>query len=765
MASRKRRNVRKFLRYAICMVSMFALTLGLMRSPNVYADQASGSSTQTTDATTKDSSETGVEYAIIADTADEIYGHKLIAESDTLEMYFYEPTLSILLRDKETGAIIESTLREDDPNSNKKWNGYMESGFVISVISGVNDTGQADLVNDAPTMEVNLLSNGFHAKVFYDEYRFGYEVTVTLEGSDVVVTIPDEGIVEDAATGNYISTISMYPFMGYTYLGDRDGYMFVPDGSGSIIYLDDKEGRFSGGFAQPVYGDNAGIKDSAVISLFWDEFQTVNDSESILAPVFGMVHTDSEFGYLGIIEEGAYNAQIEAYPNGAVLDYNRIYTKFVLRKLIVQPTSSNSGGSITQAESDRSHENLTVRYCFVDKDQADYCGLAVTYRNYLLDNGGLIKKDDTYKTRIDFLGTEREEWLIFTKKVTMTTTENIREMYDELTDAGVTDILSLYKGWQKGGLYDLPVTKFKADSAIGGNSGITSLLDDLNGTGIDLYLYQDMLRINPDTNNTTFNVVKRINKRIFEELTYKEVYNTFLYLIPSRTMQLGEKLCKSFGKNGISNIAVAGISNTLFSFSYSGNYYSREYTADMYDALISEIDDSYNLTLEQPYAYLWNHTDSYVDMPVGTSNYVFEGEEVPFLSIVLKGIMPMYSEYVNFEANKEEFFLKLVESGVYPSFYITYEDSAKLIYTNSADLYSSKYSVYKDDIISYDNELKQVYEQVKDSCIIDHERLDSGVTVVTYDNGKKIYINYSDEAAVVDGITVEAMSYKVGDAR
>ncbi len=749
----------KFLRYAVCMVIMFSLVIGSVKSPMAYAEETAGSTADETAA------QTGIEYAVIADPGQEIYGHTLIAESDTMEMYFYEPTLSILLRDKETGAIMESTLREDDPDSNAKWNGYMKSGFVIGVISGVNDTEQADLVNNAPNISVELLSNGFHAKVFYDEFQFGYEVNVTLDGSDVIVNIPDESIVEDPSTGNYISTISIYPFMGYTYLGDRDGYMFVPDGSGSIIYLDDKEGRFSGGFVQPVYGENAGIKDSAVISLFWDEYQTVNEAENILAPVFGMVHTDSELGYLGIIEEGSYSAQIEAYPNGAVLNYNRVYTKFILRKLIVQPTSSNSGGSITQAESDRTHENLTVRYRFVDKDQADYCGLAVAYRNYLLDNGGLVKKDDTYKTRIDFLGTEREEWLIFTKKVTMTTVENIREMYNELSDAGVTDILSLYKGWQKGGIYDLPVTKFKADRAIGGNSGITSLLDDLKDTGIDLYLYQDMLRINPDTNNTTFNVVKQINKRIFEEFTYKEVYDRFLYLIPARTTQLSEKLLKSFTRNEIENVAVAGISDTLFSFSYSGNYYSREYTAEKYDALISEMDDSLNLTLEQPFAYLWNHTDSYIDMPVGTSNYIFEGEEVPFLSIVLKGILPMYSEYVNFEANKEEFFLKLVESGVYPSFYITYEDSAKLIYTNSADLYSSKYSVYKNDIIEYDKALKQVYEQVKDSCIIDHERLDSGVTVVTYDNGVKIYVNYSNEAVSVDGITVDAMSYKVGDAK
>jgi homoserine trans-succinylase len=61
---------------------------------------------------------------------------------------------------------------------------------------------------------------------------------------------------------------------------------------------------------------------------------------------------------------------------------------------------------------------------------------------------------------------------------------------------------------------------------------------------------------------------------------------------------------------------------------------------------------------------------------------VYEDESIPFLSMVLKGVMPVYSEYVNFEANKQEFFLKMVETGTYPSFYITKESSANLIYTN-----------------------------------------------------------------------------------
>ncbi len=150
-------------------------------------------------------------------------------------------------------------------------------------------------------------------------------------------------------------------------------------------------------------------------------------------------------------------------------------------------------------------------------------------------------------------------------------------------------------------------------------------------------------------------------------------------------------------------------------------------------------------------------------MPLGSSDYMYVDEEVPFISMVLKGIIPMYSDYVNFEANKQEFLLQMVEAGVYPSFYLTYENSSKLLYTNSSNLFSTEYDTYKDTVAQYDKELRKVNEATADACIINNEKLDNGVTVVTYDNGAKIYVNYSEEAQTVGNVTVNAMSYKAGE--
>ncbi len=692
--------------------------------------------------------------------------YELVAESDTYKMYLYAPRLSIILENKATGEIIESTLADDkdDDTSNNSWKAYMRSGIVIQAIIGTTNTYQVDLVSCKNSVEVTNITNGFSAKIYFNEYQFGLTVNVTLEGDEVVVNIPDDSIIENASD-RFISTISVFPFMGYTYLADEEGYMLIPDGNGALINLDNKEGRYSTGFSQMIYGKDAGFTDSKTETLLWDEISMVEDANKVLAPIFGMAHTDSQVAYLAIVESGEKRASIEAHPNGVMVNYNRCFAKFLLRDVYIQPLNNSNSGTVKQVEADRTHVDIQVRYCLLSGEAADYSGMAVAYREYLLDNNLITVKDNGYNTRVDFLGSDREKFLMGTTAVVVTTVDNIETMYAELQAAGIPSLLSVYKGWQKGGIYNVPITKYKADGKIGGTSDLTSLIKNSAASNYNLYLYNDALRINPSTNLATFNVVKKVNKRTFEEnYPYKSVYERFLYLLPTKTDSTLTKFVKSYTKKGVDNLALAGITDNIYSYSSKRVYYTRYDCAKTYEDVIAEIDASTNLLLEQPFAYLWNYTDAFLDMPLGSSDYMYVDEEVPFLSMVLKGIVPMYSDYVNFEANKTEFFLQMIEAGVYPSFYITYENSSALIYTNSSDLYSTEYSTYKDTIIEYDTELRAVAERVSGAMIIEHERLDNGVVAVTYDNGVVIYVNYSENDQTANGVTVPAMSYKVGEA-
>ncbi len=693
--------------------------------------------------------------------------YELVTESDTYKMYLYEPTLSIMLENKETGKILESTLSDekDDGYSNRSWNSYMKSGIVLTAIKNNKSGYQLDLITSPHTLDVTKNDNGFSAKLFYNEFKVGLTMNVTLEEDELVVNIPDDSIVEEQQ-GSYIATISPYPFMGYSFLDEKKGYMLIPDGNGALVNLDNKEGRYTTGFNQMIYGSDVGFDEKTAKALLWDEVDMVRNANEVIAPIFGMAHTEDQIGYLAVVEQGEKRASIEAQPNGAKVSYNRCFANFKSRDVFVQPLNNSNSGTVPSTEADRTHTDRQVRYILLSGEDVSYSAMATIYRNYLLDNKLISIKDNSYNTRVDFLGTEREKFLLGTKAVTMTTTENVEELYDEMQEDGVSSLLTLYKGWQKGGLYNLPITKYKADSHIGGTSKLTDLIKDSEEKNYHIYLYNDALRLNPSTDSLNFNMVKQVNKRTFEEELYAEVYRTFYYLTPGKAAEAIESFADSYVDDGVSNLAMSGISNTLFTYSFKNKFYSRNDTAKDYSDALDKIDKDVNLILEEPAAYLWKNTDAFLDMPLGSSDYMYVDEEIPFLSMVLKGVIPMYSDYVNFEANKTEFFLQMVEAGVFPSFYLTYEKSSDLIYTNSSNLYSTEFSTYRDVISGYDKGLREVNDAVKDAFITKHEKTDTGVTVVTYSNGVRIYVNYTGTAQTVDGVTVEGMSYsyKVGEA-
>lgn len=692
-------------------------------------------------------------------------GYVKVAESDSYELWYYEPYFSIKLVNKATGAVIESTLSDekDDGKANEVWSNYMHSGIVINAIRGTTNTYQVD-VNSVPTdIATWYTDGGIYAQIdFKGNYMFGLGIEVRLEGDELVVRVPEESIYENKEN-TYINTVSLFPFMGYTHLGDEAGYMLVPDGNGALINLDDKEGRYATGFTGLIYGDDYGLTSKGSIPTLWEKYETVTNANKVLIPVFGMAHTDEDQAYLAIVEKGDERAYIEVQPNGVNnINYNRCFTRFLLRDVYQQPLSKGSSGTVQAVEPDRLHTDLQVRYKLLSGESANYSGMANAYRQYLLDSGDLQRQNLSYNTRVDVLGTEREEFLMGTTSVPMTTVDQVRDIYAALRREGVANVLTVYRGWQKGGLYNVPITEYKADGNIGGTHDLTKLILDEAENGYTVYLYDDALSVNATTNSSTYSVMKMVNKRTYEA-EGGQVYRTFYFLMPDKAGLNLAALADDLNAKNIKNVALAGITNKLFTFTYKGNYYSRTHTMDTYLDAMSEVEGDLNLIMETPNEFMWKYAGAMIDMPLGTSDYLYIDQEIPFLSMVLKGIVPMYSCYVNFEANKTENFLQMVESGMYPSFYVAGEDSSKLIYTNSSDLYSLEFDSYRDTIAQYDRELRALAETVGTACIVNHEILPNSLVKVTYDNGVVIYINYTESALTDGNVTVDALSYKVGE--
>lgn len=689
----------------------------------------------------------------------------LVAESDTYKLYYFEPRFSIKLENKQTGVILESTLSDekDDGKNNKNWTGYMKSGIVLSAIKGANNTYQVDMINSRNEITTWYTDNGIYAEIYFKEYQFGLGVEIRLENDELVVRVPEYSIKEEKE-GSYISTVSIFPFMGYTYLGEEAGYMLIPDGNGALIYLEDKEGRYATGFSHMIYGADEGLTSSVKTSELWDQFSMVTDANNVLAPIFGMAHTDDEQAYLAIVESGDERCSIECQPNGVMVAYNRCFAKFLLRDVFVQPLNNSNSGTVKTVENDRLHTDLQVRYCLLSGEEANYSGMANTYRDYLLENGQITKVDCSYSTRVDVLGVEQEEFLMGTTDVAMTTVDQLEQILQQMQQAGISNALTIYKGWQNGGLYNYPIKKYKTDSAIGTTAALTDLIQAQKQNGYDIYLYNNALLVNDDTNANTYDVVKMVNKRTYKMELNEQVYDLFYYLLPAKAGANLETFVGSLADKGVNTLALAGITDTIFSYTTRSVYYSRTDSMESFIQTVKSAGETCELLLETPNAYLWKYADAFLDMPLGSSDYLYVDQDIPFLSMVLKGVLPVYSDYVNFEANKTVNFLQMVEAGIYPSFYVAHENSSKLIYTNSSDLYSLEFESYADTIAQYDQAFRALAQKTADANIIGHETLQSGLVKVTYSNNVVIYVNYNQYDCTVDSLTVEALSYKVGEA-
>ena len=694
----------------------------------------------------------GAENAGETALPEEYAEYRLIARSDRYEMYLYEPTISLLLRNTENGALIASTLNEHTAQGklNKTWKGYTFSAFVLDVLTGNSKNyKQADLLNNEHTLDYTYTENGFDAAVFYPEFGLGLTLQVRLEGDELLVTVPDSSIREEIS-GTCMAMVSLYPMFGATYMDQRTGYMLIPDGNGALIHLTDKEGRFPTGYSQMIYGSDNGFTESSPANYLWDRYETVLKPHQVTAPVFGIAHTDEQTGYIAVVEQGEKRCSIEAHPNGVMrVSYNRCFAKFLLRDVYKQPLNQSESTKMDMVERDRTHHDLSVRYCLLTGEDAGYVGMAKRYREYLLEYGIVTPQDDGYRTRIDFLAEDQEKFLVGTRA--------------ELQEAGVASVLSEYRGWQNGGIFALPVSSFRADGAIGGTNALKQLISEAAGQDYLLMPYVDALRMNASTNTFTYDAAKMVNKTTLKEKNSKQVYNLFYYLLPEKTREKLGALAEDLKRNGAGTLAVGGITENLFSYSLRDTYYTRNDGADAYEQALRSASDGLKLALEEPFQYQWPYMSAFLNMPLDGSEYMYTDEEVPFLTIALKGLVPMYSDYANFEANKTELFLTLAETGVYPSFYITRKNSSDLIYTNSSDLYSTQWDAYRETVVQYDRELRTLNARTAGTSIVNHEKLDGDVRKVTYSNGITVYVNYSGETRTADGIAIGPKSFSVAE--
>lgn len=684
-------------------------------------------------------------------------GYRLVARSPVLELYADEKALGVAVRDLRTGYVWTSVPREEDLRQarlNPQWQAAARSPFVMEYFDASARRLRGSLLSlGGSATEVHSIGNGFRAVYSMAGEKLGLTLEVRLEGDQMVVRVPNASLVENG-TSKW-AAIQIFPFLGAVLRGTVPGYLFIPDGSGALIRFQETQRDYDEPFRGAVYGSDPAIErpPSRRHSL---------PPQPVLAPVFGVVHGVGRNAFTAILEAGAFNAEILAYPSGVVTPFYWVAASFVLRQPYFQPTSKNMGG-INTFQRERNGEDLQLRYRFLAGDDADYVGMARTYREYLRSKGrlpGRVRTDaaggsETVPLRLEVLGAERARRLIGSRALRMTSFDAVGQMVESLRASGVERMVVVVKGWNRGGLHASNPDTFPVEAVVGGEAGLERLVSRLKAYGYPLYLYANYTMA--FGRNGNFVPRRDAARSISNGLLQTGIQSSGLeewisaYLIrPVKAAELAARDAAHFRRLGISGVALDKTGLWLFSDYGAARPMGRPEAAGLYSQLVDTLRREVgSVAAYVPNDYLLPHIDRLFDIPMYSSQYIFETDTVPFLQTVLHGSVEYFAPFANYTANQREYMLRMVEYGAYPSYLLTFEPSWKLRNTLSDWLYASYFPDWKDEVAVVYRRVNEALGRVRGASVARRRVIDWGLVETVYDNGVHIAVNYrADEASV-----------------
>ncbi len=672
--------------------------------------------------------------------------YELVGENASFQLYANRASLAFKVVDRRSGYVWHSNLDEkiDGDRLNKTWTAFASSGISIDYLDEKAASERLSITNSEPVIQFNPTGQGFEATVNFPDPSITLLLRVMLEDAGVSVEIPFDSINE-ADPAYKLGQLYVYPFLGYTRGATTPGYMFIPDGSGSLIRFAETT-KATNMYYGRYYGADLGM----LAEMPYDP--TVNRAMRISVPVYGLVHGEKENGYIAIVEKGASYGEIQAHPAGIITNFNFIYNMFVYNQSYFQATN-RSGAGVTTLQQKTNAFDVKIHYRFLTGEDSDYVGMARSYQQYLVERGQLKKVAEAGNDigiKLEFLGGEKEKVLFWWRLIPMTTVEQMAAILDAL-EVKNPDVV--YYGWQPLGASSMPPKSLKIDGGLGSLDQLRELVDKVQSEGGNFALY-----LNPQA-------------ALYQESGYSPRYDLAMAITNVNMIGYNRSTVNYFLNDEAVNqrfsnlnadvtsrlnagLALDGIGTTLYSDFKSGNFLTREEAIGRYRALMGANPGRKAFYL--PNDYMFGSMDAYYDMPLSNNGYIYTNEAVPFLQIALSGYIPYYGPAMNFSSDPQTDLLRHVDYGVYPSFFLTQEVTGKIINTHSSWLYTSSYQQWGGEINQTYQWLNALLGPVKSQSIIARETLADGVVAVTYENGKQILVNYTDRPFNAGGTVVNA---------
>lgn len=713
-----------------------------------------------------------------------------IAENDYLALYLNSSDLSIKVYDKAANYYYSSNDIKDE-SLNGYWMNYVNSPVTIKTINSKMQVNQ-ETIFDSPksSMKVkNKDKNGFTAELYFGNSQITLAYSVVLDGQDILFSIKDESIKEESTsaivaadkakraemenkkdltakekallkkqnkTESYdLYGVQLYPFFGAVEAGEQDGYTFIPDGSGALIRYDkiykNITSPYDEAYLEEDFSINRQTKGGGYNTSYY---------QTLLLPAYGMVHGIDQAGFLAISETGYENARVLSYPAGLFTDFYFTTNEYRFNGISQQQLSATQ--NVTVKLDERLHYDINERVHFLAGDEANYTGQALYYKDYLEERDALNKVtiDQNPLVMATSMGAV-EKGLFGNKVVQFTTTDEVVAMDEYFAENGISNVdyilkdatLDLYTG----SFSDRARVNKKLEGKKYSFKEMNAyLIENGSRAFIDAELALGKGKINPDQY-----VVRRADKNysMFKySLGSKAMQDTFLNAAGiAKVNELNTKLVADYGFGGINSDW--GFFYTTYTNNGKKGLETRQQVID------AQLQAMANIAAEgkamggafAPF-YAFKDLTASRFTPMYTTQYAYITDTVPFYQIVLSGNIPMYTSPINQETDLKEAFLRSVEYNMYPSFEVIDATTEEMPPKYDAPSGKSWNQMFFDDwqtqMVGFYTELDGILSQVKNEQIVNHEVVAPSIVEVTYSNGKKIIVNYSNKDFNYQGVEV-----------
>ena len=622
---------------------------------------------------------------------------------------------------------------------------------------------------------------------------FRLAIEYTLDANGLVASIPAKSIRFNE-TLYRLNTIVMLPYFGcaapgisvgaagdtYGSYASKDGYVFIPDGSGTLLNYYNEDGTLKTGIqGGSLYGYDYAIEsieatdanaETYRLPVFGlvEEFEISKSvSRGTYKPVVGnkIVTTEYKRGFFAVIEEGDSFAAVRANlketgwagASGSTI-YNTVFALFnVKQNDSVNIGSSIGGGNSTMtATNDTKYiGNYTIRYTMLsDPNKAadagyksydpSYLGMAEAYRDYLVSKGALNKLESgEVETSIplyihsygalDAMDTFLS--IPVTKEKPLTTFADVITMSDDLKSAGITNLNFILEGFANGNM-SKPYypTYVKWGKAVGGADGLEDLLAYAKENEIGIYPDFDFASAYWVKTFSGFSYRKHAARAMSGRYTTKRDYD-YVYQVINKFgmgnvvssgayLELFEKFAEDYDKYEVGGISVLSLGTDLNSDFNEDYSITREDSKVNTMEVLAEMQDKYNnVIIEGGNAYALPYGTDALNIPLDNSRYQISSASIPFMGIVLPGYLNYTGGVINTAGDVQYEVLKSLENGAALYFLLSYQNSNELknaMAMNLNENYSIDYLTWRDDVVKYYDMLNDAIGSLQTAEITGH---------------------------------------------